>query len=174
MGIEFHCTHCNKLIRAPGEAGGKRGKCPYCKQSVYIPTPPEELEEIPVAPLDDAGERHRRQLDEEMRRMQQALQKEDQEPAEGAQAPPIGAGAAMPLPAVGAAGLEALIVDYVRAMQESRLEVAEGIARQVQNQAKPARKLLQQWLMDEIPPAELQNVPPALFQGFLRTLLERI
>jgi len=53
MSIELHCPECQKLIRAPDSAGGKRGKCPYCKRTVYIPSPPDETEEIALAPLDD-------------------------------------------------------------------------------------------------------------------------
>ena len=39
MSIEIHCDHCGKLIKAPDDAGGQRGKCPYCHQSVYVPAP---------------------------------------------------------------------------------------------------------------------------------------
>lgn len=56
MSIEFHCDHCARLIRAPEKAAGRRGVCPFCKQSVYVPTPPEEIEEIPLASGDaDSG-----------------------------------------------------------------------------------------------------------------------
>ena len=43
MSIELHCPQCEKLIRAPDNAGGKYGKCPYCETKVYIPAPPGEV-----------------------------------------------------------------------------------------------------------------------------------
>ena len=39
MSITFQCEHCHKEIQAPDESGGKRGKCPFCQQSTYVPSP---------------------------------------------------------------------------------------------------------------------------------------
>jgi hypothetical protein len=52
MSIDLHCPQCTKLIRAPDNAGGRHGKCPYCEAKVYIPTPPAEDDEIKIAPFD--------------------------------------------------------------------------------------------------------------------------
>ena len=60
MSIELHCDHCGQRIRAPAEAGGRWGDCPQCGQKVYIPTPADEREEIPLAPVDEAEERRAR------------------------------------------------------------------------------------------------------------------
>jgi len=65
MAIELHCPLCNKLIRAPDNAGGKRGKCPYCAGSVYIPMPPDEQSEIPLAPVDETVEKRKERLRKE-------------------------------------------------------------------------------------------------------------
>ena len=46
MTIEFHCPKCGKHIKAPKEAAGKNGKCPACHQSVYVPTPDDEIEPL--------------------------------------------------------------------------------------------------------------------------------
>ncbi len=62
MSIELHCPKCAKLIRAPDNAGGKRGKCPYCKESIYIPLRPDEAEEIGIAPIDEEEERRVKEL----------------------------------------------------------------------------------------------------------------
>ena len=60
MTIRFHCEHCRRTVEAPDSAGGRRGKCPYCEGSNYIPTPGDE-EEIALTPLDESTERLRRQ-----------------------------------------------------------------------------------------------------------------
>jgi len=53
MTINFRCEHCGKKVEAPEAAGGKRGKCPYCKQSNYIPLPTSDEDIIPLADDDD-------------------------------------------------------------------------------------------------------------------------
>ena len=58
MSIELHCPGCQKLIRAPDNAGGRHGKCPYCERKVYIPTPASEVEVIDIA---EPGEDEARQ-----------------------------------------------------------------------------------------------------------------
>lgn len=35
--IEFICKGCNKLVRTPATAAGKKGKCPHCDAVVRIP-----------------------------------------------------------------------------------------------------------------------------------------
>lgn len=56
MSITFQCEHCHKEIKAPDEAGGKRGKCPFCQQSTYIPSPVREEDLLPLAPLSEEEE----------------------------------------------------------------------------------------------------------------------
>jgi hypothetical protein len=60
MGLQFQCEHCHKEIQAPLEAGGKRGTCPFCHQSTYIPTPVAEEDILPLAPIDEEEERKAR------------------------------------------------------------------------------------------------------------------
>ena len=51
--IQITCEHCNHVIKAPRKAAGRRGKCPYCHNSIYVPTPSDELEEIPFSSASD-------------------------------------------------------------------------------------------------------------------------
>ena len=37
--IRFACEHCGKPVRVPEAAGGKKGRCPFCKAVVDIPPP---------------------------------------------------------------------------------------------------------------------------------------
>jgi len=49
--IKFTCPSCGKALRVPEEAAGKRGRCPYCQNSVTVPflsQPPETEEKIEV------------------------------------------------------------------------------------------------------------------------------
>ncbi len=168
MGIEFHCHHCNKLVRAPREHGGKRGKCPYCKQSVYVPSAPEERQEISLAPLDQDAERRRKELEAESLRVQKALAGEQGDPGGGAEM-------AMPPPAAqGGADIESLVLRFVEAMRDSKLDEAERIWSGLRARPKQARNHVQRLLVDEIPPPGLEELPPALLKGFLRKLLTRL
>jgi hypothetical protein len=56
MPITFQCSACQKEIKAPDTAGGKRGKCPFCGHNCYIPAPVSEADLVPLAPIDEAEE----------------------------------------------------------------------------------------------------------------------
>lgn len=175
MSIKFHCTHCTKLIRAPDTHGGKRGKCPYCKGSVYVPTPPEKLEEVGLAPVDEEAERKKAELEAETRRLQSELAHEDQDPAESGGSA-RGGGGWSERGAQGEPGMDVgpLVIRFVRAMQGSLLDEADQIVAELKPHAARAREHVQALMVDEIPPAGLENIPPGLYKGFLRTLLERL
>lgn len=52
MPLEFHCPHCQTLVRMPDHARGKRGRCPHCKEINDIPAHSEPEAEKPApAPL---------------------------------------------------------------------------------------------------------------------------
>jgi hypothetical protein len=73
MAVTFHCGHCHKQVSAPDSAGGKRGKCPYCKQSTYISAPVSD-EDIPaLAPIDEKEEQHRQAVIDELRAQERDL-----------------------------------------------------------------------------------------------------
>jgi hypothetical protein len=61
VSITFRCQYCHKEVKAPDTAGGKRGKCPFCGQGTYIPSPVAEEDLLPVAPLDEKEERLRQE-----------------------------------------------------------------------------------------------------------------
>jgi RsiW-degrading membrane proteinase PrsW (M82 family)/phage FluMu protein Com len=53
MSISWHCA-CGKTLKAPDGSGGKRARCPACKEINTIPTPAvveERVEEPAVAPV---------------------------------------------------------------------------------------------------------------------------
>jgi DNA-directed RNA polymerase subunit RPC12/RpoP len=170
VSVKFHCSKCSKLIQAPREAAGQRGKCPYCQQSVYIPTPPEELEEIPLAPLEEeasGGE----PLDDEAELLLSELGHAQDEPTES---PSAGPRAAAARGAGAAADVQRAVIKVVLLMKESRLEEAEEMIRRLKGHAEEARARVQALLIDEIPPPELEDCPPALYKGFLRKIVESL
>lgn len=171
MAVKFHCGKCGKLIRAPREAAGQRGKCPYCQQSVYIPTPEEELEEIPLAP--EEGEQPSGDpLDDEAESLLSELGHVQDEPAERPGGEPRGGATAR---GAGAAiDVRRVVIMAVRLMRESRLEEAEEVIRRLKRHAEEARARVQALLVDEMPPPELEDCPPGLYKGFLRKIVESL
>ena len=77
MSITFRCEHCGKDVKAPDSAGGKRGKCPYCHQSNYVPAPVSDDEVLDLAPEDEDYERHRREEIQTLRRKERDVNIED-------------------------------------------------------------------------------------------------
>jgi hypothetical protein len=51
MPILIHCSSCDRQLRVPDAAFGKRVKCPSCG-NIFVAQPPEP-EDIPVAEIDD-------------------------------------------------------------------------------------------------------------------------
>ncbi len=166
MSIELHCPECRKLIRAPDDAGGKRGQCPYCKNSVYIPLPPDDSEEIRIAPMDDDEERKAEKLRSESLRHATAMDHvTDTGPGDEASS-------------VGEAPGEVVdIADevqrFVRAMHESKLDAAESAATQLQKNTLRARDHIEGLLVAEAPP-HFEDLPRPLLLGFLKMLLGRL
>ncbi len=172
MSIELHCPHCGKLIRAPDEAGGKRGKCPYCGNSAYIPTPAaDDSGEIGLAPIDEEDERHEEELRRESIAYTTALDKEavvdaDDESAgdAGARQPEI------PGEVIDVAGE---VEHFILAMRDSKLDEAERAVAALKETGTRATDYIQGLMVDEMPP-QIENVPPPLMKGFLKTLLGRL
>ena len=165
MAIEFHCEHCGKLVKAPDEAGGKKGKCPGCQQTVYIPTPREQIEPLEIAPIDANEEQERQRLLDETRNIQRQLMDEREAPA--APATPTPSGGAMPMPKL---DMETLIVEYALAMADGNLEEAEKLAEDIHSDMNAANEVMQRMTADEMPPAQLANIPRPVLIGFLKQL----
>jgi len=171
MSIELHCPKCSKLIRAPDGAGGKRGKCPYCGESVYIPMPDLDEGEIGLAPIDEEEERRAAELRREAVHYTAILGHETEEP-EGADVPPPSA-PSVPLPSGDAVDLGAEVKAFITAMRDSRLDEAEQAAAALRNAGKRAVNYVQELIVDDMPP-KIESVPPPLAKGFLKTLLSRL
>jgi hypothetical protein len=178
--IQLQCESCGKHMKAPREAAGKAAKCPACGHSVYIPTPPEEVDELPLAPEDADELRREEALLEERRRLDRILSKEDRAPAEGAN-PTRGAGnresvggygarAAAPSSGGPNQAVEQAVIEYLMAMRDSNFEGAEAAMDLLKRYRGDARRIVERLAADQIPPPQMARVPGPVYQGFLKKL----
>lgn len=170
VDIELTCEKCGKLVQAPREAAGRRGKCPYCQASVYIPTPQSELQELPLAAEDGRDLELERALQDERRRIERLWQKETSPE-------PVGhAGRTSPGSPSGLSrsGIEDAVQTYLRAMRDSNLGMADEALARLVRQPFEVRQVVQRLISDQIPPPALAGVPPAVYQGFLKNLLAQL
>ncbi|MCK4342306.1 MAG: hypothetical protein KAY37_11355 [Phycisphaerae bacterium] len=167
MAIEFHCDHCGKLVKTSNENAGKRGKCPHCKNSVYIPTPSEELEPLKLAPLDTSEEDEKKRLLEETRQLTQQIRGDKTE------VPPEMPKAPLPVPEGDPRlqlDMETLVIEYALSMAEGSLAEAEEYAKDIRTDMGRAGDVIQRLTMDDLPPRRLAKIPRPVLIGFLRQL----
>lgn len=178
--IQLQCESCGKHMKAPPEAAGKSAKCPACGHSVYIPSPADEVDELPLAPENEEELRREETLLEERRRLDRILAKEDRAPAEGAN-PSRGAGNRETTGSYGPRGgatssgasnpaVEQAVVEYLMAMRDSNLEGAEAAMDILKRYRGEARRIVERLAADQIPPSQLARVPGPVYQGFLKKL----
>ena len=174
MPIEFHCQHCGKSIKAPDGSGGKRGECPSCKNSVYVPTPSDELEDIPLAPIDEDAERRNREREKQARKVQEALLHE-RKAAEGRDTDTAAPRPATPrAPAAPTRDVRKTVLMCVRALADSKLEQSEELIAELKLQSPDARKFIQALTVDSLQPKVLADIPPKLYHGFLKSIESQI
>lgn len=161
MSIEIHCPKCQKLIRAPDDAGGRHGKCPFCKGQVYIPMPTSDDDVIALAPLDPEDAKREEELRAESTRYVASLGREIKN-SQGSDLPETSPG-----------DLNADVEAFVLAMHKSQLEKAEAAVSRLKRAGSPAGDHIRALLKAKEPPA-LGKIPPPLAQAFLKNLLDRI
>jgi len=172
MSIELHCPQCAKLIRAPDEAGGRRGKCPYCKNSVYIPTPPDDSGDISLAPLDITDKQKEEALRRESIKFASMVDHEtDTKGISDVSATEQDA----PVVPIAAEDVDpaAEVESFIRAMRDSRLDDADAAADRLKAAGRGARKYVRSLIAEGTPPV-VENVPPPVVTGFLKSLKDRL
>ncbi|MFP4055007.1 MAG: hypothetical protein ACLFV7_14195 [Phycisphaerae bacterium] len=169
MSISFECEHCGKEVSAPAEAAGRRGKCPFCHQSSYIPDPNVD-EEIPLAPVDEEEERA---IEEEERRLQEAERALIAET--GAELPPESGGST-------AAGSEKVspeqlyhhVVNYCLEMSNSNLEKARDSANRLKQHGYDGLQAVDDFITGKALEPALDPIPTKLCRGFLDQLRNEV
>jgi DNA-directed RNA polymerase subunit RPC12/RpoP len=167
MAIEFHCDHCGNKVRTPDESAGRRGRCPYCKQSVYIPTPRDQIELLDLAPLDEAHERDLQAMQNETRDIAARLLRDKNTPPE---TPGSQRGDARHDVIEPRADPQALIVQYAMNMASGDLPAADELAAEIRRDMAAAEQTMDRILMDEVPPAQLARIPRPVLVGFFKRL----
>ncbi len=174
MSIELNCPQCEKQIRAPDNAGGKHGKCPYCAAEVYIPTPVNDADLIGLAPIDEVEERRADQERLEALRYAAAMDKDSDLKVAPDDAGPSRGPARRPEPPPGeVVDIPEHVERFVLAMRDSKLDDADRVAGKLKRVGPRARDYVEGLLLDPTPPP-FQGVPKPLVQGFLKALLQRL
>jgi phage FluMu protein Com len=164
MSIEFHCEHCNKLIKAPDESGGKRGKCPYCNQSNYIPAPLDEDDVLDLEPEDTEYERRRQEEIRKLREQEKELIAERDDSG-----PPLEQRSD-----VQPEDLHHFVVNYVLDMSNSQLERAEQHVRNLRKHGSLGVDAVDDFIKGKVDEPALGDVPDRLREGFLKQLREQV
>lgn len=181
MTIKLHCEHCGAGVQAPRDLAGGMSKCPSCGNSIYVPTPEDELEELPLAPEDISDLRKEAMLQEERRKVDAMLAGENRVPGaddEGRSRPQSGGAtggrAAGAQPAAGGNRMEAALSRYLVAMRNADADTAERAFAVLNLQPRTVREMIDRLATDSVPPPEMAGVPAGVYQGFLKTLRSRL
>jgi hypothetical protein len=178
MIIEFHCEHCAKIVKAPPDAGGRRGKCPHCGGLTYIPLPVEDTGELELAPFDEAEEARQKNAIMEAAALQQRLLRERSIPGE-----PPGKGArgqtsspSVPSSSSAPSGkaLSAMIVSFVESMSTGKLDRAEELVQELSRHREKAKVLLDEMSGEDLAAYGMPALPKPVLLGFLKQLRAKL
>ena len=163
MSIEVHCPQCQKTIKAPDNAGGKHGKCPYCKASVYIPSAHDDIEILGITPIKEEDAQHDAELRHESALYAASVghategvkQKEDENPSGKF------------------VDVESDVDLYIQSMIASKLEGAQAAMARIKTAGDRSRTYINE-LLTEGADLPFGDVPKPLAMGFLRKLLTKV
>lgn len=157
------------MIKTDDENGGKHGKCPSCKQRVYIPM--ADAEPLDFAPVDAAEEKAARKRDLQSKALADSLLAGGGEgggkPGASTGTPAPRSSKPAPVPDV---DVESLVIEFSICMFEGELEEAQQIKQQLRGHKAKIADTVQRIVADEIPPAALSHIPRPVLVGFLKQL----
>lgn len=164
MSITFRCEHCHKNVEAPEEAAGRRGKCPYCQRTSYIPDP-RESEEIPLAEVDESEEKRLDEIERELMEQERAvLAQSGGEPAVAGDS----------REGVSAEQLYHHVVNYCLDMSESRLERAQTHVAKLKAHGYTGLQAVEDFIAGKAMEPALDPLPGKLLNGFLQGLHDEL
>ncbi len=173
MSIELHCPGCQKLIRAPDNAGGRHGKCPYCARKVYIPTPESEMEVLDIAEPDEDEAQQEEVLRHESATYAAGVSHSDGQIAATDEEAIGGDAQRRPEVPGDVIDVAAEVETFLAAMRDSKLDQADAAVTRLKRSAQRAKDYIENAMVDELPP-QIDGVPPPVMKGFLKTLLGRL
>ena len=165
MTISFQCQHCHKEVKAPDATAGKRGKCPYCGHSSYIPYPGEDEKEIPLAPVDPQAERQR---EDEIRSLAQAERQLRSQ---------LGGDRPIPLEHrqdLASEDLHHFVVNYCLDMSRGLLDKSALHVTELKKFGYLSHQAVEDFITGKAAEDALAGIPPAVLNGFLSELSERL
>jgi hypothetical protein len=168
MSIQFHCEHCGKEILAPDEAGGRRGKCPYCEKSNFIPNPKAAEEDLELAPLDENEEQERQREIRHLLEQEKAIL---QETSREETTPRLSQKDASD---VKAEDLHHLVVNFCLDMSGGMLERADTHVMKLNEHSHVARQAVREFLDGKVLEPALDPIPTRVREGYLKNLLVRL
>jgi len=167
MTISFNCEHCGKRVQAPDNAGGRRGKCPYCKQECYVPAPVSE-EDVYELVTPDASEEARAKAEAEALRQQERELLAESGAREGGPSVPFEDRRDLK-----PEDLYHLVVNYCLDMADSNAE-AEAYIDQLAPVRRTATVAVDDFLAGKVIEPALDRVPTKLLQEFLQQLKKKL
>jgi hypothetical protein len=167
MSITFNCEKCGKKIVAPDEAGGKRGRCPYCQASNYIPSLIKDEEIYDLATEDEADEQRRQKELELIRQQNRVLLSEMGNPelATGGSGPSVDMNQDLK-----PEELHPLIINFCLDMAGSKLDRAKTHLNELKKVKRMARSEVERFLKGDVLDPSLEAIPVKLRMGFLNQL----
>ncbi len=168
MSIGFNCESCKKKIKAPNEAGGKWGNCPFCKHRCYIPSPKTGDEvELTLTPLDAGEETQMEELMRESKNLthnilsQSALPENEPESKSGnhtAQEKEV---------------IKKCIL-YLRQVADGELAASKDTFSQLRKSKKQSIRILSSMARAERPEPELADLSDGVLQGLIRDVCTKL
>jgi len=171
MATELHCPSCGKIIKASRKDAGTMSKCPNCENEVYIPTPEDEIEELPLAPEDATDRQREATLQRERRELERMLSREDEGRGKTASGSEQLRGESGPERKI---TIGEVIVTYLSAMRDSNLARADQAMAVLLKYREESKKLVDRLITDQIPPKALGDIPAAVYHGFLKNLRSQL
>jgi len=175
MAMELACEKCGRTLSISREQTGQQIKCPHCNNDIYIPTPEDEIEELPLAPEEPEEVLRERRLQDERRRIDRILADDDDSgPDSDSTSAASGGPQSRPRAGTGRTSVRGVVMTYLGAMRDTDLGQAEQALKLLSTRRDDALRIVDELAADQIPPAEMASVPPAVYQGFLKTLRSQL
>lgn len=166
MTIKFHCEHCRRLVQAPDSAGGRRGTCPHCQGSNFIPA--GDVEELDITPLDEKEERHRKRTIETLMDAERDILAESANPEK---TPRLGQ---RDPEDIEPEDLYHLVVNYCLDMAAGNLERADDHAYKLNEHSGTNRRAVSDFQTGKALEPSLDTIPVKVLQGFLKDLMTKM
>jgi hypothetical protein len=168
MSINLHCESCKKKIKAPDEAGGKWGNCPYCNHRCYIPLPKSDDEpELKLIPLDQNDETQIEELMRETKNLTHEILSQSTLPETEKE----------PHGSTHTARQKEVIkqcILYLRKMADGELAASENTFLKLKKNKKTSIRILSSMARAERPEPELADLSDGVLQGLIRNVCTKL